>query len=262
MASMDETYLVELSDGSKFGPADFATLKDWVSQGRIHPSTMLIAQTTGQRLRADSLDGLFGTVMPGAPPIAPPMSAPVSQPAPASSNKNTLWIILAVLVGVCGCGTVILAAILLPVFSQAKMAAKRTAGLSSMKELSLGVLMYMGDADDRFPPVMDSALSMKPMVEPYVKDPSVFTSKNEKGGEILSDPRLAGRFSFSIADPSKGIMLYDSLPWQGDRSPVGYIDGSARLIPHASIASIMAPDPFGGITREQEERDYATPSTR
>jgi prepilin-type N-terminal cleavage/methylation domain-containing protein len=44
----------------------------------------------------------------------------------------------------------ILAAILFPVFAQAKMAAKKTAALSNIKQLGLANIMYMGDYDDRF----------------------------------------------------------------------------------------------------------------
>jgi len=45
----------------------------------------------------------------------------------------------------------ILAAILFPVFAQAKLAAKKTADLSNVKQISLGAMMYCGDADDYFP---------------------------------------------------------------------------------------------------------------
>jgi len=43
----------------------------------------------------------------------------------------------------------ILAAILFPVFSQAKEAAKKTACLSNMNQIGLGVQLYLGDSDDR-----------------------------------------------------------------------------------------------------------------
>jgi prepilin-type N-terminal cleavage/methylation domain-containing protein len=42
----------------------------------------------------------------------------------------------------------ILAAILFPVFAQAKVAAKATSSLSNNKQLSLGAIMYSGDYDD------------------------------------------------------------------------------------------------------------------
>src|SRR2546430_2013354 len=45
----------------------------------------------------------------------------------------------------------ILAAILFPVFAQAKEAAKKTADLSNTKQIALATLMYMGDVDDMYP---------------------------------------------------------------------------------------------------------------
>jgi prepilin-type N-terminal cleavage/methylation domain-containing protein len=42
----------------------------------------------------------------------------------------------------------ILAAILFPVFAQAKMAAKKTAALSNAKQIATANMMYMGDYDD------------------------------------------------------------------------------------------------------------------
>ena len=45
----------------------------------------------------------------------------------------------------------ILAAILFPVFAQAKLAAKKTQALSNSKQTMLGLIMYAGDADDVFP---------------------------------------------------------------------------------------------------------------
>src|ERR1700760_1630074 len=45
----------------------------------------------------------------------------------------------------------ILAAILFPVFAQAKLAAKKTADLSNLKQIGLGVMVYAGDNDDLYP---------------------------------------------------------------------------------------------------------------
>lgn len=45
----------------------------------------------------------------------------------------------------------ILAAILFPVFAQAKESAKKTAGLSQLKQVNTAVVMYMADYDDIFP---------------------------------------------------------------------------------------------------------------
>ncbi len=45
----------------------------------------------------------------------------------------------------------ILAAILFPVFAQAKLAAKKTSDLSNVKNITLGLILYAGDVDDRGP---------------------------------------------------------------------------------------------------------------
>ena len=45
----------------------------------------------------------------------------------------------------------ILAAILFPVFAQAKEAAKKTSDLSNVKQHALGIVMYASDSDDTFP---------------------------------------------------------------------------------------------------------------
>src|SRR6202020_2729239 len=45
----------------------------------------------------------------------------------------------------------ILAAILFPVFAQAKAAAKKTACLSNGNQIGLGLMMYLNDYDDIYP---------------------------------------------------------------------------------------------------------------
>jgi len=68
----------------------------------------------------------------------------------------------------------ILAAILFPVFAQAKMAAKQSACLSNVKQIGLGTIMYAGDFEDRFPIAgqYDNTRGWTPWqftVNPYVK---------------------------------------------------------------------------------------------
>src|SRR5882724_7645389 len=46
----------------------------------------------------------------------------------------------------------ILAAILFPVFAQAKLAAKKTVALSGTKQIALASFMYGGDFDDTYEP--------------------------------------------------------------------------------------------------------------
>ncbi|MGV3619066.1 MAG: type II secretion system protein [Fimbriimonas sp.] len=85
----------------------------------------------------------------------------------------------------------ILAAILFPVFAQAKEAAKKTQDLSNNKQILLAVQMYMNDNDDIFPMLRnDASRWANPVtgpqvnsghiaVNPYVKSKSMWRSPND-----------------------------------------------------------------------------------
>src|SRR5579883_1662217 len=74
----------------------------------------------------------------------------------------------------------ILAAILFPVFAQARSKARQTACISNMKQISLAVLMYAQDYDEGGPPKRDflnasdwfsgKELLWKDKVQPYIKN--------------------------------------------------------------------------------------------
>src|SRR5438045_3772273 len=77
----------------------------------------------------------------------------------------------------------ILAAILFPVFAQAREKARQTSCLSNLRQLSSAMLMYAGDYDERFPPVVGRStrqetnlyqISWMARLEPYTKNRGVF----------------------------------------------------------------------------------------
>jgi prepilin-type N-terminal cleavage/methylation domain-containing protein/prepilin-type processing-associated H-X9-DG protein len=68
----------------------------------------------------------------------------------------------------------VLAAILFPVFSQAKESAKKSSCLSNSKQLGLGILLYAGDAEEVLPPTQNGDSVLWPdLLEPYVKSKKV-----------------------------------------------------------------------------------------
>jgi prepilin-type N-terminal cleavage/methylation domain-containing protein len=60
----------------------------------------------------------------------------------------------------------ILAAILFPVFAQAKLAAKKTAGLNQTKQIGLAVNIYLADYDDVLPPYRFGSTG-GPVINPF-----------------------------------------------------------------------------------------------
>jgi len=71
----------------------------------------------------------------------------------------------------------ILAAILFPVFAQAKFAAKKTVDLSNAKEIGLATKLYLGDNDDTMP-----------IFYAYNSDPTIYTPAAHHGTELLLLP--------------------------------------------------------------------------
>lgn len=69
----------------------------------------------------------------------------------------------------------ILAAILFPVFAQAREKARQTSCLSNMKQIGLGVMMYAQDYDETYPlgshllDTATAATTWQDLIEPYVK---------------------------------------------------------------------------------------------
>ncbi len=100
----------------------------------------------------------------------------------------------------------ILAAILFPVFAQAKEAAKKTACLSNMKQNSIGLNLYLNDNDDAYPGALpfiydvnnqhpsNSAGSRMPIdmqLMPYTKNANIWSCGSDgKSRPASTDPDL------------------------------------------------------------------------
>jgi len=117
----------------------------------------------------------------------------------------------------------ILAAILFPVFAQAKEAAKKTVCLSNMKQTALALFMYAGDSDDECPSVLPnedpinggdqgywSRIPFDQQLMPYIKSVPFFKCPDDpQGGTPGNDiPFWNGYYrthgsvrSFSIVGP-------------------------------------------------------------
>ncbi len=127
----------------------------------------------------------------------------------------------------------ILAAILFPVFSQAKTAAKKTQDLSNIKQIGTALYIYASDNDD-FSVVKDEDLGYDwfPPLFPYVKNTGVFRTPAYKAldTEPETDYLINGIFAHGVSltqfsDPAGQIVVAlrkqeveddDYHPWPGD----------------------------------------------
>ncbi|MDX2066297.1 MAG: prepilin-type N-terminal cleavage/methylation domain-containing protein [Fimbriimonadaceae bacterium] len=118
----------------------------------------------------------------------------------------------------------ILAAILFPVFAQAKAAAKKSSDLSNVKQIGTGLIMYATDYDDFFPrniyanPAFgDNGFTWREATQPYIK------SGGRSDGAYSNNQLLAvGGLWASPSEPSNSKYGYSAfvslIPNEGNPS--------------------------------------------
>ncbi len=107
--------------------------------------------------------------------------------------------------------------LLWPVFPDRAMPA-RTACLSNMKSLAIGLLIYSGDSDDALPlapPVpkaRPTALGWAGRILPYVKSPAVFRDPEERDAPIgyaLNANVAEAPKTTAVPAPERAVLLFE-----------------------------------------------------
>jgi prepilin-type N-terminal cleavage/methylation domain-containing protein/prepilin-type processing-associated H-X9-DG protein len=98
----------------------------------------------------------------------------------------------------------ILAAILFPVFAQARDKARQTSCLSNLKQIGLGMMMYTQDYDETYPyafaytPPINGGnqfnIPYDAQLIPYVKNDRIFTCPSDTTGRITTMPFWDGSY--------------------------------------------------------------------
>ena len=143
----------------------------------------------------------------------------------------------------------ILAAILFPVFAQAREKARGAACLSNSKQIGLGMMQYVQDYDEVYPGVWlgnegpaTEAYNWRFAIEPYVKSVQVFkcpsnrfgTDENYWRGDFAANPR---KWYPNNYVPNQAIMKQPGVPvtasnasWAGPSLSLAAIERSADTI--------------------------------
>jgi prepilin-type N-terminal cleavage/methylation domain-containing protein/prepilin-type processing-associated H-X9-DG protein len=166
---------------------------------------------------------------------------------PEARNKGFTLIELLVVIAIIA----ILAAILFPVFAQAREKARQASCLSNMKQIGLAVIQYSADYDDALPRqwFVSSSKAEQPrwmdVVQPYAKNteiftcPSFYSDVNSKyvpyptRGTTGTSVRQIGAYAWNAAYTS-----YKGAPYAKQTPPYG---GAWGPMDGASMAEVEAP---------------------
>jgi prepilin-type N-terminal cleavage/methylation domain-containing protein/prepilin-type processing-associated H-X9-DG protein len=150
----------------------------------------------------------------------------------------------------------ILAAILFPVFAQAREKARQTACLSNMKQIGLGMMMYAQDYDE----VLPMAQSYGPYNAALPSLTSSYVTRVQQYGAVPSPTNIWYCPSDGVArlNGATAKQSYAALFWTAgtDRAPWGtwVAAGTGAFIPGKSLAAFQAPaDTFLIAEAHQDE---------
>lgn len=166
----------------------------------------------------------------------------------------------------------ILAAILFPVFAQAKVAAKKTVAISNQKQIGLGVLMYSADYDDMFPrnddciagSSLNPALNNNPFnpvgvgctstafyyrvnhfawqkwVYPYIKNVQLFDHplREKDSAQWNTNGQIVGSFALNLGITG-ALDTYNRAPDFPRQNRISFLGGSQTAIPQPSQAALL-----------------------
>jgi len=140
----------------------------------------------------------------------------------------------------------ILAAILFPVFAQAKAAAKKTQDLSNNKQLGLANLMYAGDVDDNFSFAIraDWNATWVTNVLPYVKANGLYRSPFDSG----SADTFAAPGDWLNGWAGRPVSYGANAYYHGAASKVGTsgCGCSVKCVPDGAFVPMVQPDACPG----------------
>jgi len=125
---------------------------------------------------------------------------------PMKRNKAFTLIELLVVIAIIA----ILAAILFPVFAQAREKARQTSCMSNMKQQGLAVVQYVQDADEMFPMGVDSDWhnAWPTAVQPYIKSLAVFRCPDDANLKMDATQEADPFYGTAVSYAANGYMKY------------------------------------------------------
>ncbi|MEI6499947.1 MAG: DUF1559 domain-containing protein [Armatimonadota bacterium] len=243
--------------GEVFGPYTSADLRRAQAEGRLGAEDQVkVGDGEWEPLKAALTSNAAQTALP--PP--PPPVVHATPPATSKSDSKTLGIVLAAVAFGGFFVIALLAAIMFPVFARAREKARQASCMSNMKQLSLAMLMYCQDYEERFPPYAFGSEASKyekmaavdrvdvntdfPVGDwrrvsyPYVKNAQIFVCPSTLDKYSYQFNEALFRLTLGkIRMPSQTLCVYESGFVNGFRPPphndgynAGFVDGHVKWL--------------------------------
>ncbi len=164
----------------------------------------------------------------------------MSRQSPQSGSRGFTLIELLVVIAIIA----ILAAILFPVFAQAREKARQITCASDERQIGLGVLQYMQDNDEHYPPCSYSypgkaLMCWTDLIQPYEKNWGIFRCPDESANPFGMWPGIPARYQVASED-ANGVPGNGWWEWGGS-----YGMNSNYLTP---IEALGGPQPANQMT--------------
>jgi prepilin-type N-terminal cleavage/methylation domain-containing protein/prepilin-type processing-associated H-X9-DG protein len=146
----------------------------------------------------------------------------------------------------------ILAAILFPVFARARENARRASCQSNLKQIGIGIMMYVQDYDEKMPfnynyrdsPSNTTLVRWQDIIQPYVKSYQVIVCPSYTAGTTYTFGRNTARFTSEFPNaPAALPYSYGANTVGSGTAPAGFIASPPMLngAPSVSQAAIDEP---------------------
>jgi prepilin-type processing-associated H-X9-DG protein len=188
--------------------------------------------------------------MSQSPYPPPPYSTPPAR------RGMPWWGILLIVLGGCGmlavAAVIVLGAITVPMFAQAREAARRAHCASNTKSAAMALMLYAQDYDERLPPAEQWQTRVRPNLPPGAdpfRCPTTTTGASlaynsrlsrKRVAEIVSTSRQPGVFDSSATtpEPADPLTSFEARhrSKDGPVGNVGFLDGSVKSLPAAPPA--------------------------
>lgn len=152
----------------------------------------------------------------------------------------------------------ILAAILFPVFAQAREAARKTSCVNNLKQIGMGIMQYVQDYDETYPcnwygglwnssPAVGGPYKWMDAIYPYVKNEGVYNCPSDASNrKYINNTRLAAPGEVNWGSYVTNVAYWDGGPGSPPSSDVNNVKVSLAMVARPAD-TIWAGDGNGGF---------------